>query len=369
METFSRKDHYWMKRALALAKRALGQTKPNPVVGCIVLDAQGNFVGQGFHQKAGEPHAEVFALNQAGTKAKGGTLYVTLEPCSIENRTPPCAKLVAQSHIKRVVVATKDPNPKVNGSGIAFLHDKGLQAALGCEQFRADTLIAPFRTWITKKRPLVTAKIALSLDGKIGAQDKRIILSGSVIEKTTMRLRAEAGAILVGVNTILIDDPQLNLRGKYRDREPIRAVLDPSLRTPPSAKIFQTKGGPVWIFCHKENLQTPAAKKLEQSRAKLIPIPITANDLLDASEILSYFGKNEITAILIEGGAFTLNHFADSKLIDRWMIYRTPKTLGKYKNKTVSFDIGNQSFLKFQHAIQRDNDVEILALPFVNLSK
>ncbi len=350
-----------MRRAFVAARKGLGNTQPNPPVGAIVLDFNGKKVGEGFHPKAGEPHAEVFALDQAGEHARGGTIYVTLEPCIHFGRTPPCTERVLASGVRRVVFSVRDPN-SVSGGGAEILRDKGLEVSWGCLSDWGARLIEPFTTRITKKRPLVTAKAALSLDGNIGAAGARVFLSGPACEKTTMRLRAEAGAILVGVNTVLSDDPKLTVRGKHSHRTTIRAVIDPNLRTPPSARIFAEAGGPVWILCHKRALTSPKAEPLRQRGAVLKPI-VTEHERFTAEQILSVF-ENGFTALLVEGGATLFSTFASSHLVDRWVLYLTPHVLGNaWQGKpTISLLTSGDFRLRFRSVIRRGDDWEIVAV-------
>ena len=360
-----------MKRALALAKRGLGQTQPNPLVGAIVLDAHGKLAGTGFHPKAGEPHAEVLALNEAGSRSKGGTLYLTLEPCTHQGRTPPCAPRVIQSGIQRAVVAQLDPNPAVNGAGIQSLRNAGIGVDIGVCEAIADQLLFPFRVWITKNRPVITAKAAVSVDGKIGVVGKRIQLSGPASERTTMKLRAEAGAIVVGVTTIVSDDPLLTVRGKFQDRKPIRAVVDGNLRTPPMARLFSTDGGPIWIFCREETLTTSLGKEkekiLKEKGAQIVPLPQDRDGLLVLKDVIEKLADQGINAILVEGGGRLFSHFVSSGWIDRWVIYLTPTVLGmNYEGEgTIPFPLTSPDLgpfpLNFQSVIRRGADMEIVA--------
>jgi diaminohydroxyphosphoribosylaminopyrimidine deaminase/5-amino-6-(5-phosphoribosylamino)uracil reductase len=216
----------------------------------------------------------------------------------------------------------------------------------------SDFLNAPYRSAVLKKRPLVTAKVAVSEDGKIGVRGKRIQLSGTECLRRTMHLRAQAGAILVGSKTILNDDPILTIRGKYADRKPIRAILDPDLETPPTAKIFSVNGGPVWIFTKPKQAKSPQAELLQKPGVRILPAIETLHDVL---ECLVSAGVN---AVLVEGGAETLSSFARAGLIDRWVVYKTPHQLGTMCEgfPTVSFEINTDGFQR----IRRGADWELV---------
>ncbi len=358
------RDAYWMKRALGLARRGLGRTAPNPMVGTIVLNRDGEVVGRGYHAKAGEAHAEVIALDQAGERAKGGTLYVTLEPCSHLGKTPPCVDRILASGVARVVVATQDPNPQVDGSGIEQLRQAGLQVEVGVVKEAADRLLKGFRTWVVKGRPYVTAKVALSFDGKLGTREKRVRLTGPVAEKSTMRLRAEAGAILVGDQTVAVDDPRLTVRGPYHDRTPLRLILDGTLKTSPSSALFTHPGGDVWIFCDEQFSQTEAGQTLSDRGARVIGLPCRKQGWIEPGQLLSYLAEHEVNSLLIEGGEVTLSQFSKAGLIDRWVIFLSQTVLGgQFEGRdTVPLRIGGDFPLYVQSVIRRGSDLEITAI-------
>ncbi|MCY0863954.1 MAG: bifunctional diaminohydroxyphosphoribosylaminopyrimidine deaminase/5-amino-6-(5-phosphoribosylamino)uracil reductase RibD, partial [Sulfobacillus sp.] len=212
-----------MKRALQLAKRGRGRTSPNPLVGAVIVDDQGTVIGEGYHRRAGTDHAEVVALKAAGDRARGQTLFVTLEPCNHHGRTPPCTEAIIAAGIRRVVVATRDPNPEVTGHGIERLQAAGIDVEVGDGQAAAEALNRPFMTWSRKHRPYVLLKAAMSLDGKVATayHESKYLTSGSALAHAH-RLRRETDAILVGVGTVLADDPALTDRGPGRRRDPVR---------------------------------------------------------------------------------------------------------------------------------------------------
>lgn len=317
-----------MRMALNLAARARGRTRPNPMVGAVVVRA-GRVVGRGFHAQAGGPHAEVLALRQAGPAARGATLHVSLEPCNHTGRTPPCTEAIRRAGIRRVAAAMIDPNPRNRGRGLRRLRAAGIRVSAGLFQKEAEQLNEFFVTRMSKGRPFVTVKIAQSLDGKIAAVggDSRWI-SGPAARAWVHRLRAGADAILVGVETILKDDPRLTVRGtagKVRGNGPLRVVLDSRLRTPPSARLFRS-GGPVWIAAA---LRAPRRRevRLRRAGAEVIRLPARGGRV-DLPALLRRLARWEISHLLIEGGGETVASALATGAVDRvaWVI--APKLLG-----------------------------------------
>ena len=238
-----------MARALALAERGRGRTSPNPMVGAVIVDAEGVVVGRGAHEGAGGPHAEVVALADAGDRARGATLYCTLEPCSHTGRTGPCAPRVVEAGVRRAVIAIEDPNPMVAGRGLSYLRDRGVEVVLGVMRDEAERLNRPFFTFIARQRPFVTLKAAVSLDGMVAARKGvRTAITGAEANSLTHVGRAETDAIAIGSETAIVDDPLLTARGVYRDRPLTRVIFDRRLRTPAQARMFSTlDAGPVVI--------------------------------------------------------------------------------------------------------------------------
>src|SRR5688500_2697577 len=243
-------DLEYMNRALDLAERGRGTTSPNPMVGSVIVREDGTIVGQGYHERAGEPHAEVHALDEAGDLARGASLYCSLEPCSHVGRTGPCVERVAAAGIARVVAATGDPDPRVSGRGFDFLRHKGIEVVVGTGRDRALRLNRPYFTFKTKHRPFVIMKAATSLDNRIAAKaGERTAISSDDSLRHSHAVRAEIDAIAVGSGTILADDPLLTAREIHRRRPLVRVLFDRRLRTPPSARVFSTlDAGPVIIM-------------------------------------------------------------------------------------------------------------------------
>lgn len=303
-----------MRRALFLAERGRGTTTPNPVVGAVVLSADGVIVGQGAHRVAGGPHAEVFALDAAGERARGGTLYCTLEPCSHTGRTGPCAVRVADAGIARVVVAMTDPNPRVSGAGLSLLRSRGIVVESDVERDAAARQNAPFVTWITAHRPRITMKAAVSADGFVGAKTSRVVLTGASMDRLMHRQRAAIDAIAVGSETVLIDDPQLSVRHVYRSRPLMRVVFDRRGRVTPQARLFQTlKTGPVIMCVSEEVAASRQAEALRAIGATVLAVPGTGS----LAWVVEQLARLEILDVLVEGGPTLQRAMWDAGLVDR----------------------------------------------------
>jgi diaminohydroxyphosphoribosylaminopyrimidine deaminase / 5-amino-6-(5-phosphoribosylamino)uracil reductase len=320
-------DSHFMRKAIALAERGRGRTSPNPMVGALVVDDEGVIVGRGAHQVAGGPHAEVIALADAGARARGATLYCTLEPCSHTGRTGPCAPVVAQAGIRRAVIAIEDPNPLVQGRGLAYLRERGIAVTVGVEHAAAARQNAVFLTNLRLGRPYVILKAALSLDGRLAAaRGLRTRLTGPAANRRVHRQRAEVDAIGIGSGTVLTDDPLLTPRGAYRARPLTRVVFDRRLRTPPSARVLSTlDAGPV-IIVSTESACAAAPDRAERLRAAgaLILAP-QADDIQSALRALDATG---LRSVVLEGGAALHRAALDAALVDEVHVYITPVALG-----------------------------------------
>ena len=317
-------DTTHMRHALALAERALGGTAPNPAVGCVIVKDE-RVVGRGWTQPGGRPHAEVVALTEAGEQAHGATAYVTLEPCAHQGETPPCANALIAAGVARVVAAVQDPDPRVSGKGIAMLWDAGVQVATGVLEKEAADLNAGFFLR-SENRPLVTLKVAQSLDGKtatVSGQSQWI--TGPEARRFGHLLRAKHDAILVGIETTLADDPALTCRIKgLEDRSPIRVVLDSRLRLAESSKLAQTaRQIPTLVFTTAES-----GGKLEACGVEVIRTAKDARGRPDIGALLNDLAKRGVTRLLVEGGAAVHAAFLDRGFADRLEIFRAPIVLG-----------------------------------------
>ena len=317
-----------MRSALALAEKNIGMAGPNPSVGCLIVH-DGKIVGKGWHEYDQMDHAEVRALKMAGDKSVGSTVYVTLEPCCHQGRTPPCTDLLIQQRVRRVVVACIDPNPKVSGRGIARLRSNGILVDIGLMSDSAGRIIESFACSMNTGRPFVIAKVGMSLDGKIGTgwkAGRRITSQAGRDYAHSLRLRSDA--LLVGIGTILSDDPFLTYRGSAKRRKPLlRVILDSELRTPADARIFQDiKHSPVLIFC-KRSTAAGRRKKLEDRGADIVAVP-KSRKVLDPEVILSELAAREVQGLLVEGGSRVHWEFISRQLVDRFDFIIAPMVLG-----------------------------------------
>jgi len=318
-------DADYMARALFHAARGRGRTSPNPVVGAVIVSPDGVVLGEGFHARAGAPHAEVNALKMAGARARGATLYCSLEPCCHTGRTGPCVARIAEAGISRVVAAVQDPNPLVCGRGFEFLASRGITVDVGTGRAAAVLLNQPFFTLMHEGRPFVTLKAALSADGCIAeAPGRRTALTSDVANRHAQRIRAEIDAIAVGVGTILADDPWLTARGAYRELPLVRVIFDRHLRTPPDARVLSTlDAGPVMIIAEAEAARRPDVRgPLEARGAEII---VTDGTIRSGLQML---GARGITSLLLEGGAALHEAAWAEQVVDYVRLYVTPRSLG-----------------------------------------
>jgi diaminohydroxyphosphoribosylaminopyrimidine deaminase/5-amino-6-(5-phosphoribosylamino)uracil reductase len=328
-------DIGFMHHALRLAARGLGNVAPNPAVGCVILSRDGHIVGRGWTQPGGRPHAETMALSQAGDAARGGTAYVTLEPCSHHGMTPPCADALAVAQIARVVGATLDPDPRVAGAGFARLEKAGISVARGVWESEARALNLGFFKRIAEGRPLVALKIAQSADGYVAdAKGNSRWITSETARRHGHLLRARHDAILVGIGTVLADDPLLTCRlPGLEQRSPLRIVLDSHLQLPLASQLVRTaRHHPTLVF-------TTATRGGDALDAQGIAIEIVAadeNGRPDIAAVLQALGKRGITRLLIEGGPSVHGAFLSTGLVDRIHLYRAPLLLGGDGRKAVS---------------------------------
>ncbi|HEY3064608.1 MAG TPA: bifunctional diaminohydroxyphosphoribosylaminopyrimidine deaminase/5-amino-6-(5-phosphoribosylamino)uracil reductase RibD [Methylomirabilota bacterium] len=321
-------DVGFMRRALELAEHARGLTSPNPMVGALVV-RDGVVVGEGFHARAGAPHAEAVALADAGGAARGATLYVTLEPCVHQGRTPPCAPAVVAAGIRRVVVATGDPNPLVAGRGLDVLRAARIEVSTGVLEVEARAQNRVFLTAIEAGRPHVTLKAALTLDGKIadGRGGSRWI-TGDLARREAHRLRSEADAIVVGIGTVLQDDPQLTVRlDRPWPREPYRIVLDSTARTPPDARVIHAGTPARALIAVGESAPAAQRERLQAAGATVVQCP-TRDGRVDVVGLLLHLFAQDVRAVLVEGGAAVHGAFLDAGVVDRVAFFIAPLLLG-----------------------------------------
>ncbi|QDP39579.1 bifunctional diaminohydroxyphosphoribosylaminopyrimidine deaminase/5-amino-6-(5-phosphoribosylamino)uracil reductase RibD [Radiobacillus deserti] len=316
------KEEY-MGVALSLAEATIGQTSPNPSVGAVLVK-DGRIVGMGTHLKHGHEHAEVYAIRQAGKAARNSDLYVTLEPCSHHGKTPPCVDLIIKQNIRKVYVACTDPNPQVAGKGIERLRQSGIEVEVGIQETRARELNRKFFHFIQTNKPYVTLKVAMTLDGKTATADgdsKWITSKDARLD--VHRERDIHDAILVGVNTILQDNPQLTTRLPQGGKHPIRIILDTNLRIPKYAQVLVDQQAPTWIFCGK-NANADAFTK-EYPYVRVFSLD---SEQVELDAVLECLGEERIQSLYVEGGSTIHGQFVAEKLINECHWYIAPKLLG-----------------------------------------
>jgi diaminohydroxyphosphoribosylaminopyrimidine deaminase / 5-amino-6-(5-phosphoribosylamino)uracil reductase len=327
-----------MRLALRLAQRGLGRVWPNPAVGCVIVDARGAIAGQGWTQDGGRPHAETEALRQAGVLARGATAYVTLEPCAHQGQTGPCAEALLAAGVTRVVSACEDPDPRVAGRGHARLREGGVEVLTGVLQSEARAVNAGFLSRIQKQRPFVTLKLASTLDGKIALPSgESKWITGEAARAHAHLVRAQHDAVLVGIGTVLADDPELTCRLPGVDhRRLIRIVADSRARLPTASKLAQgATRQPVWLLT---GLKAQTAQ-LQASNVRIIPVAAPEGQL-DLKEALRALAEAGLTRLLVEGGARLASSLLKSGLADQLLWYRAPSVMGDGASAVSGLGVG-----------------------------
>ena len=314
----------YMDLALDNARAMKGQTDPNPLVGSVIVN-DNRIVGVGTHLKAGEPHAEIHALRMAGELAKGGTIYVTLEPCSHHGRTGPCAEAIVKAGIKKAVIATLDPNPLVAGNGVKILKDAGIEVITGVRQAEAWKMNEVFNKFIVEKKPFITLKAGITLDGKVASHSYNSKwITSEEARHDVHHLRNENMAILVGINTALKDNPALTTRIP-NGRNPIRVVLDSTLKLPLDYQLVTDNEAETWIFTSRR-FDEQKKQQLEEIGIKVFVTK--SEEHVDPVEVVEVLGENGVSSLIIEGGGNVNASFLEHKLIDKVVLYIAPKLIG-----------------------------------------
>ena len=322
--SFSADDHKYMSRALFLAKQGTYTTAPNPNVGCVLVK-NGEVIGEGWHKKAGEAHAEINALKQAGNKAEGATVYVTLEPCCHQGKTPPCSDALIKAKVQRVVAAMIDPHSKVAGQGLKQLESAGVFVEHGLLEEQAKALNLGFIKRMQKRLPYVRCKLAMSLDGRTAmASGESKWITSSAAREDVQRLRAKSSAILTGVGTILADDPSMTVRLDGVDVQPMRVVVDTNLSMPTDAKMLKESGKTVLMTCSSDQY---IAQALEDAGAEIHMMPY-CNTSVDLASVLQQLSDMQINDVLLETGATLSGAMLQAGLIDELIIYMAPVLMG-----------------------------------------
>ncbi|EKD50885.1 MAG: Riboflavin biosynthesis protein RibD [uncultured bacterium] len=341
-----------MLMALKLARKGAGRVSPNPLVGCVIVK-NGQVVGKGYHKKYGDYHAEVNALKMAGHKARGATLYVNLEPCFHYGKTPPCVDAVIAAGIKRVVIAMQDPNPKTDGRSITKLKRHGIEVCVGVCAKEARELNQYFIHAMTHKQPYVIVKVAQSLDGMITAQKgQRTQITGKRAVDYVQRLRSEVSAVLVGVNTVRVDDPLLTVRNPKKP-QPKRIILDSNLSLPHTVNLFGASGGQVILVCA---LPARHKKVLAFTKRGVVVISDVPRDRqgLDLKYVLKSLYDLGLRSVLVEGGAKVFRSFLTQKLADEWQIITAPVVYGECGLAWMSPDFFARLQLQETRTLGRD---------------
>ena len=349
-------DEQMMARAISLARNGLGRTSPNPLVGAVIV-RDGRIVAEGWHRKAGTPHAEIHALNMAGELARGATVYVSLEPCAHYGRTGPCARALVEAGVSRVVVAMTDPNPKVAGKGIAILQEAGIEVTTGVLEQEARQLNEVFLKWMTTGLPFVALKTAMTLDGKIAtAAGQSQWITNEASRYETHRLRDIYDGILVGINTALADNPSLTTRLKeYQGRNPVRIVVDSRARLPLTAKLV-TDGAARTIVAVTE--QAPA-ERVEALRSAGVEIIVAgSSNHVDMQSLMEQLGAMKISSVLVEGGGSVNFSLLQAGLVDRVYAFIAPKLVG---GRDALTPVEGDGFRELDHAVELE-DIQLRQL-------
>ncbi|WP_188455153.1 bifunctional diaminohydroxyphosphoribosylaminopyrimidine deaminase/5-amino-6-(5-phosphoribosylamino)uracil reductase RibD [Virgibacillus oceani] len=358
-------DEYYMRFALNLANKVSGQTSPNPPVGAVVVK-NGEIIGFGAHLRAGEAHAEVHALQMAGEKAKDATIYVTLEPCSHFGKTPPCADLIIEMGIKRTVIAVTDPNEKVSGQGIEKLRNAGIEVELGILQSEAEQVNEVFFHYTKTKTPYVTIKSAVSLDGKtatVNGESKWI--TGEEARMDVHEYRHKHDAILVGVNTVIADNPSLTTRLPNGGKNPLRIIVDTNLRTPLEAKVIQDQEADTWIFVGKNVTEQRMDSFKGKNQVNVIQLD---DEQVNINKLLKFLGNKGVMSLFVEGGAEINGSFLEGNHINQLILYMAPKLIGGKRAPTAFAGNGLQSIaeafaLDIKQVELINEDIRIIAVP------
>ena len=321
-------DEIYMRQVLRLARRGLGMTSPNPAVGALIVK-NGQIIGSGYHKKAGAPHAEIEALSRAGEAARGSSLYVNLEPCNHYGRTPPCTKAIVESGIKRVVVGIADPNPQVAGGGCTFLRAQGIEVKGDVLAQECARLNEAYLTYVTKGRPFVILKGALTLDGWMATRTGNSkYITSEKSRKFVHTLRKRVDAIMVGVQTIIIDNPLVTpYLVKTSVPNPVRVVVDTHLRIPLNSRVLDSETAPLTIIACSSKVSTEKRNGIEQLGGRIIACRMRGGRI-DLADLLGRLAKMSINSILVEGGATLFDTFVREGLVDKFYLFFAPRILG-----------------------------------------
>jgi diaminohydroxyphosphoribosylaminopyrimidine deaminase/5-amino-6-(5-phosphoribosylamino)uracil reductase len=355
-------DFAYMARAIQLAKLGNFTAHPNPRVGCVIVQDR-DIIAEGWHKKTGEPHAEAIALAAAGDRARGATVYVTLEPCSHTGRTPPCADALIAAGVGRVVVGMQDPNPSVAGSGVARLRDAGIEVSVGVLETEARLLNPGFIRRMERGLPYVRVKLAVSLDGRTAmANGESKWITGDAARADVQKLRARSSAIVTGAGTILADNPLLTVRTEEVIKQPLRVIVDTNLSTPANSKIFSTEGEVLVVTVSEDE---EAARMLVDAGAEVIQLSSAAHGV-DLLELMQYLAENECNEVMIEAGATLAGSAVASGIVNELVVYIAPHLMGADSKGMFALpglqEMEERVGLHFQDIRMVGNDLRITAL-------
>ena len=356
-------DQDYMKQALRLALKGLGKTSPNPMVGAVIVK-DGRIIGKGYHHYFGGNHAEVNAIQSAQESITGSTLYVTLEPCCHYGKTPPCVDAIIQHNIGRVVIGTLDPNPQVNGKSIEILQQHGIETRVGVLETECHSLNEAYFKHITTGMPLVTVKFAQTVDGRIATSTgSSQWIASSQSRKLAHRLRTANGAIMVGIGTVLADDPELTVR-MVRGRNPVRIILDSGLSIPPQAKVLTGQEKVPTIVATTPRAAKDKLRRLREMEIEVLVTEPDAAGQVGLGQLLRMLGQRGIASVLVEGGAAVITSLLRLKLVDRLVIITAPRIMGRGIEAVGELNISdvNQALkLTFDRVYRRGEDIIIEA--------
>ncbi len=373
MELFETLEEYYLARCLELAERGKGHVSPNPLVGCVVVDAHGKKVGEGYHQKAGGPHAEVIALEQAGERAKGGTLYVNLEPCNHHGKTPPCTEKIIESGISRVICGTLDPNPKVSGAGRDRLQNSRISVRHGFLEEKCQRLNEVFFHWVKTLKPFVTLKMAMTLDGKIASrQGQGEWITSDFSRQYVHHLRSHYDAILTTASTVIADDPKLTVRHipdfEIKEKQPVRVILDRLFSLNPSVyQVFDTQQAPTWVFTSKIRHNKDHAQRARSKGVRIFEVDDTGLGL-NLHEMMTILSKEGITSLMTEAGGRLSGNLIQHKLIHKTYLFYAPQVVGDSAaqsafSSSASFQLHHSPAFHIHNSCQLDGDIVVEAYP------
>ncbi|MEC8080641.1 MAG: bifunctional diaminohydroxyphosphoribosylaminopyrimidine deaminase/5-amino-6-(5-phosphoribosylamino)uracil reductase RibD [Pseudomonadota bacterium] len=365
--------HEFMSRAVQLARKGLYTTHPNPRVGCVIVK-DGQIIGEGFHKKAGEGHAEVQALASLTTDAKGATAYVTLEPCSHYGRTPPCAEALIKAGVATVVYGMQDPNPQVAGNGLKMLADAGIEVLGPVLENECRALNLGFIKRMEEGLPYVRVKMAMSVDGRTAMESgESQWITGPEARQDVQRLRAQSSAVVTGIGSVIMDNPSMTVRIDENDqeadtkavRQPLRVIMDTALSIPPEAKILYPTNE-VLVFCDEEEIEADHLKTLQKKKVDVRFLPLADDGRLDLVEAMGQLADDGINEVLVETGAVLAGAFLDSGLVDELVVYMAPKLLGSEARPLLSLPLEHMSDaveLNLLDMTKVGNDIKLVYQP------